>query len=116
MSVSAATITDLKQNVLLVPNFSIKSSSNSHYVEVLENITAPTGGNSGITSKYPPQQKQIETGLANDAVTEITNGLKEGDIIIIRTINSTAVQTTSQQTNGLRIFGGGGGGGGFRPR
>ena len=48
----------------------------------------------------------IEAGLANDTITEIVSGLKEGDTIVAQTINSSATATSaSSQNSGLRIPG-----------
>lgn len=95
MSVSAAIVTDAKQDVLLVPNSAVKSNGNGQYVEILVNNL--------------PQSQSVETGLSNDTMTEILNGLQEGEQVITQTItaNSTNTsQTQSQNRNtGLRIPG-----------
>lgn len=96
MSVSAAVVTDVKQNVLLVPNSSVKSSGDNSYVEMLENGA--------------PRQMQVRTGLSNDTATEIVSGLKEGDKVITQTV--TAASSLTQQTSTFRIPGLGGPGGG----
>ncbi|MDO8743163.1 MAG: efflux RND transporter periplasmic adaptor subunit, partial [Candidatus Azambacteria bacterium] len=91
MSVSAAVITDTKQDVLLAPNAAVKSQGGSYYVET-------------------PTRQPVEIGIANDTMTEIISGLKEGDSVVTRTITaSTQTNTTTPQT-GLRIPGMGGGG------
>jgi RND family efflux transporter MFP subunit len=102
MSVSAAIITDVKQNVVLVPNSAVKSNGNSQYVEILVNGT--------------PQSKNIEIGLSNDTMTEIVNGLKEGEQVVTQRIIANTSQSPTQQNTGIRIPGlnTGGGGGGFR--
>ncbi len=103
MSVSAAIITDVKQDVLIAPNSAVKSlpaqagQGNARYVEMLD---------AGI-----PRQQTVEAGLSNDTDTEIISGLKEGDQIITRTVNSATTQTAQQAPS---LFGGGGGGGGVR--
>ncbi len=104
MSVSAAIITEAKPNVLLVPNSAVKSQGGMSYVEILD-------GNSA-------RRQPVEIGASNDEFTEIAGGLKEGDLVVTRTIqpNSTQTQTQSSQ-GGLRIPGlpsGGGGGSSFR--
>lgn len=111
MSVSAAIITDSKQDVLLLPNSAIKSFGTTSYIEMPdEEIPANALDNkSGITLKNPLRQQPIEIGLANDSQTEVTAGLKEGDQIITQTINSTTT-TTKTQSSSLRIPGIGGGG------
>ncbi len=119
MSVSATIITEAKQNVLLVPNAAVKTSNNNtNYVEMLEPTVIANqevgAGNAGIVSLIPPHEQQIEVGLANDTSTEVTNGLKEGDQVIVQTISSTTQNTQSQnqtQTRGFFQMQGGG-----RPR
>lgn len=93
MSVSATIITDVKQDVLLVPNAAVKSNG-EQYVEVLENNV--------------PRNQTVETGLSNDTMTEITSGLKEGDRVVTQTITGGTVQTQSQSNTNFRIPGFGG--------
>ncbi|MFH1129657.1 MAG: efflux RND transporter periplasmic adaptor subunit [Patescibacteria group bacterium] len=116
MSLSVAIITDVKQNVLLVPNSAIKSSGDISYVEMPnEKITLDTATtNSGVILATVPGQQQVEIGLVNDSYTEIISGLNEGDEIIIKTNNSSVTTTTTQPQNSFRIPGAGGGGGMFR--
>lgn len=97
MSVSAAIITDIRQNVLMAPNSAIKQQGETSYVEILEN---------GIL-----KQQIVETGLSNDTMTEITSGLAEGQQIVTQTINSSSVSsatTNAQGGSGVRIPGLGG--------
>ncbi|MFH1111947.1 MAG: efflux RND transporter periplasmic adaptor subunit [Patescibacteria group bacterium] len=99
MTVSASIITDVKQDVLLVPNSAIKSTNGNYYVEVPdENVSNNQSASttSGIYLKNQPKRQIIEIGLANDTNTEVTNGLKEGEQIILRTVSS-ATSSTSQQ-------------------
>jgi len=99
MSVSATIITDMKQDVLLVPNSAVKYNE-EQYVQVLENNI--------------PRNQTVETGLSNDAMTEIKSGLKEGDKVVTQTITATTKTTTSKSTGsmgGIGIPGLGGGGG-----
>lgn len=117
MSLSAAIITDIKQDVLTVPNSAVKTQGNRQYVEMLDESTIQKQDSQGVTASAPPRQQIVETGLANDTVTEITNGLQEGDKVITRTSTSGASTATSPQssTGGVRIpgiTGGGFGGGG----
>jgi len=114
MSTSASIITEVKQNVLLVPNSAIKSQSGTYYVETLSESTLSsqaTANVSGLTSNTPPIQKQIETGLSNDSYTEIINGLSEGDTVITQTITGASGTSSAQQnSNSFRIPGVTGGG------
>jgi HlyD family secretion protein len=95
MSVTASIIVDSKSDVLVIPSSAIKTSNEVSYVEISKD---------GKTS-----QQTIETGLSDDANTEVTSGLKEDDQIIVRTISST----TKTTTQGKSLFSGGGEG--FRP-
>lgn len=90
MSVSAAIITDMKQDVLLVPNAAVKSNG-TQYVEVLTGTT--------------PQSQPVETGLSNDTMTEITSGIKEGDKVVTQTISANTTNTTTQTSSQRRSTG-----------
>ena len=122
MSVSAAIITEAKSNVLLVPNSAVKSQGGTSYVEIVDGDDkglALAANVSGTILNNSPRRQQIEIGTASDEFTEILSGLNEGDVIVTRTIQSTATQTTqTQQNSSIRIpglpGGGGGSGGGFR--
>ncbi len=118
MSVSAAIITDTKQDVLLVSNSAVKSQGNTHYVEVLNSATgslATTTSNQGVVSATPPSQQSVEIGISNDSYTEILSGLQEGEEVVTRTITGTATAATTQSQStksgsSVRIPGLGGGG------
>lgn len=97
MSVSAAIITEVKQNTLIIPNAAIKEQNGAAYVEIV------SGGSAA------PRQQEVKTGLANDTMTEILNGLNEGDQVVTQTITGAASQSRTQQDTGLRIPGIGGG-------
>ncbi len=104
MSVSAAIITDAKQNVLLVPSSAVKQQNDAAYVEIFTGET------------QTPRQQIVQVGLSNDTMTEIVSGLNEGGQVVTQTITASASQSQTQQNTGLRIPGitGGGGGGGMR--
>ena len=98
MSISAEVITNVKQDVLSVPNAAIKTQGTTKYVQVLVNNV--------------PQTKVVTTGLSNDTNTEIVSGLNEGDKVITQTIttgSTSATRSTSSST--VRIPGLTGGGG-----
>ncbi len=120
MSVSAAIVTEAKPNALLVPNSAVKSQGGMSYVEIVEGEdrnTALSANSSGIILKNPTRRQSVEIGASSDEFTEIAGGLKDGDLVVTRTIQpTTGQQQTRQQQGGLRIPGlpGGGGGGGFR--
>lgn len=97
MSVSAAIITDVKQDVILVPNSAVKTQKGNSYVQVL--------------SGQAPENKTVKTGLSNDTQTEIISGINVGDNVVTQTVNSnsSASTTTSTSRNNVRIPGMGGG-------
>lgn len=98
MSVNVEIITNVKQDVLTVPNSAIKTQGTAKYVQVL------VAG--------APQQKIVAVGLSNDTNTEITSGLNEGEQVITQTITArTSSANTTAGSSTLRIPGIGGGGG-----
>jgi HlyD family secretion protein len=99
MSVNAEIVVDRKENVLLVPNSAIKSDRMEKYVEVVKNyeierkkLFEPVAISQNLIEK-----RYIKTGISNDEFTEVLEGLNEGEVIIIRTLNQTA--KNRQQTN-----------------
>jgi len=104
MSVSAAIITGIKQDIIIVPNSAVKSQGGSSYVQVLKN---------GQTT---PQQVPVEVGISNNTDTEIISGITAGDNVVTQTIASGSLSAASSSTSrttgggGLRIPGLGGGG------
>lgn len=95
MNVSASIITDVKQNVLIVPSSAVKNDGDVSYVEVL---------NDGKI----PQQKNVEVGLNNGTDTEILSGISSGDKVVTQKIDPNAV-TSSSSGSGFRMPGLGGG-------
>ena len=97
MSVSADIITDMAQDVVVVSNGAIKTANNgTSYVQTFDaSITGPVTGSQTFTTALVPTQISITSGLSDDTLTEITSGLKEGDIIITKTTASTAAKTTT---------------------
>ena len=108
MSVSTAIITNVKQDILVVPNSAVKTRGNSHYVEIFDQKSPPVVPGQTITSKTPPRQQRVEVGVSNDTSTEIISGLNEGEVIVTRTVTSAAQKTSSAPS----FFGTGGGRGG----
>src|SRR3989344_4682023 len=97
MSASAAIITDAAQDVLLVPISAIKSQGETQYVEIFDQAIPRNKNGQGIPSPVPPRQQIIETGLSNDTFVEIISGLKEGDQVVVRTINGSSSSQSAQQ-------------------
>ncbi len=118
MSVSAAIVTDVEPNVLLVSNSAVHTQGTSSYVEVLNipgGASAANTSSQGVTSTIPPTSTAVQIGASNDTQTVITSGLTAGQLVVTRTISSgtaAATQTTSAaSTRGLT---GGAGGAVFR--
>ena len=118
MSASASIITDQKFNVALVEGSAIKSDGDLSYVEVLENVDSSSinqAYSTGVTSVTAPVKKYVQIGLADGTNTEITQGLEEGNQIIIKTIISTSATASSNGgQSGLKLLGGSTGGGNMR--
>ncbi len=113
MSVSAAVITNAKQNVILAPNSAVKQQGGAPYVELAEgNIPSSSGSSSsGVVLVSAPRNQAVEVGASNDTMTEIISGLNEGDNVVTRTITAASSTATTTQSSGLRIPGLTGGGG-----
>ncbi len=111
MSVNAAIVTGVSQDVLTVPNSAVKTRNGSSYVQVFDTALSPAPqGTTGSTSKVLPRDVMVEVGLSSDTLTEIKSGLNDGDIVVSRLISSTS--TTSQTSSTAPgLFGNGGRGG-----
>lgn len=96
MSVSAKIVTNVKQDVITVPNGALKVRGNKTYVEVLNKDTRL------------PEQRMIEIGVANNTDTEIVSGISVGDNVITQTIDPSA-KTLAPSTGGMKLPGLGGG-------
>ncbi len=93
MSVSTAIITDIKQDVLLVPNSAVKTRGAAYYVDVLDQSPA-SPNNQGVASAIAPVEKTVTIGLSDDNSTEITSGLTEGENVVTRTVTGTPAAAT----------------------
>jgi len=69
LSAAVSIITDKRSDVLLAPNGAIQETDSGPQVEV-KNGTAT-------------QPVQIKIGLVGDSLTEVTSGLKEGDVVML---------------------------------
>lgn len=98
MSVSAAIITKVDQDVLLVPAGAVKTQDGVQTVQVLD---------AGATT---PRTVTVETGDTNNTQTVIMDGLRAGDDVVTRTVNPNASAATgaSGTGGGLRFPGLGG--------
>ena len=107
MSVSAMIITDIAQDILVIPNTAIKTQNGTSYVEAFDSpLAVASTGIQGSTSLVLPKQIPVVIGLTNDTSSEITSGLKEGDIIVTRTITGTTTTAKSTTPSLLNAVGG----------
>lgn len=103
MAVSATIITDVKNNVLLVPSTAVQNNNGETSVRVMRN---------GVVTTVP-----VEVGASNDTQTEITSGINEGETVVTGQTGGNAGRTGTQGTSPFGAFGGGNrgfGGGGLR--
>jgi len=86
MTANAQIITDRHDNVLVVPNRAIRLVNRTRrIVQVVVNGA--------------PQEKEVRTGLSSDQMTEILEGLTEGDQVVIPTT------ATNNPLRGTNLFG-----------
>jgi multidrug efflux pump subunit AcrA (membrane-fusion protein) len=97
LTVTVSIIVDERNDVLLVPNSAITSQGGQSYVQVV----LPDG---------TMEERLVTTGLSDWQVTEITDGLSEGEQVLVPQ-GSTTTTTTPQQGGRIPFFPGGG-----RPR
>jgi HlyD family secretion protein len=78
MTASATVVVEEKENVLLIPNRAIRREGDVEYVEVLAGTEV--------------RRMAIATGASNDAVTEVTAGLEEGDAVVTNVVRGAEFQ------------------------
>ena len=112
MSVSVSIVTEVKADVLTIANSAVKSVGDQYYVETLDSTSTTKAGSDGlITTGVTPKRVFIQTGVSNETLTEIIEGLKEGDSVIVQTIKASSTKTSAtQSSSALRIPGVSGGG------
>ena len=121
MSVSAVIVLEAKTDALLVPSSAVKSQGDDSYVEIVPADSAldlAAAKSTGVVLNSSPVKTTVVVGLSDDTNTEITSGVSEGDLVIVRTINSSAVKktttssttTTKSSNSAVQIPGVGGGG------
>jgi len=102
MSVTADIITDIKTEVLVLPNSAVKSQGGVYYVELVEvpqdKKEEFLNNKTGVVLTNPAKRQVVEIGLANDTLTEISSGLQEGDIVVASTITQQKQTTPANQT------------------
>ncbi|GIW65521.1 MAG: secretion protein HlyD [Candidatus Parcubacteria bacterium] len=100
MTANAEIITNIKRDILLVPNSVIKSMNDKNYIEIpdeKESIRQLT--KEPVKLNYPLKKVFIKTGLSDNNKTEVLEGLKEGDIIVVKKIDNS--NNNNKQSQGL---------------
>ena len=122
MSASGTIITDVKQDILTVPNAAVKTRGDAWYVSMpTESISGEGAALNDVVLTAPVREVPVTVGSVNDTLTEIVSGLNEGDIIIAKTIQQQTKPVQSQTPSlfgspgGNRGFGGSPAGGAGRP-
>ncbi len=112
MSVTAEIIINSKKDVLVLPASAIKTEVKQSYVLKIEDKSVLGGinfnnksNNTRVSSlKTQPVKVNIETGISNNELVEIKNGLNEGDIIVVREITQTTNKTIQSSSQSPAVF------------
>jgi len=91
MSGTATVVVASQRDVLTVPNSAIRTSAGVRSVQVQRNGQV--------------EDAKVTFGISNGTVTEVTSGLAEGDLVVLRTTTTTTTQRTG--TGGFVGPGGG---------
>jgi RND family efflux transporter MFP subunit len=96
MSLNAAIITNVEQNVLTVPNSAVKTQGGSSYVQIFSSpLPTPLPGVQGSPSLSLPIEQTVTIGISDNTQTQILSGLNEGDQIVTRAISPSTTTTTT---------------------
>ncbi|MGA8942847.1 MAG: efflux RND transporter periplasmic adaptor subunit [Thermoactinomyces sp.] len=74
-----------KKNVLLVPVEAVRKEEGKYYVQVVSGSTVP-----GKADTLKTTEKQVEIGVNNERMMEITSGLAEGEKVLLSVRKETA--------------------------
>jgi len=84
LSVTVSIIIEGASDVLLVPNEAITYRGMEAYVRV-------------VSSDGTTEERAIQTGISDWQYTEVTDGLTEGEQVVVPETASTSTSTTSEQ-------------------
>lgn len=109
MSLSVSIITEIRENILFISSSAISEQGEMSYVNIVKGITAKTNQITKNTARivsestHEFQKQPIQIGISNDTMTEVIDGLKEGDIIVMQAISSDAVleERTGTEMQGM---------------
>jgi RND family efflux transporter MFP subunit len=93
LTVTVSIIMQQKSDVLLVPNGAITTQGRQAYVQVMADDGTIT-------------ERAITTGISNWQYTEVTDGLSEGEKVVVTQSASSTTTTTQQGPPGGIFFGG----------
>ncbi len=117
MTVNADIVTQIKNSALIIPNNAIKTQGDQKYVEtpderdllilnervanfknnLIKILSNQDLGSINIQLNYQPKIKIIKTGLSDGINTEILEGLKENEWIIIKSIINNQLLPNNQK-------------------
>ena len=93
LSVIVSIVTAQRSNVLLVPNGAITTQRGQSYVQV-------------VSSSGTTEQRAIKTGITDYVNTEVTEGLSEGEKVVVpKTTTSTSTTTQQRPPGEIQFFG-----------
>ena len=92
LTVTVSIITAQRQDVLLVPNAAITTRTGQAYVQV-------------TSSDGAYEERAIETGISDWQFTEVTEGLNEGEQVLVPQGTVTMINTQPNQQGGMFIPG-----------
>jgi len=92
MTATASIVVAQRDDVLVVPNRALRTQGRNRTVEVMD-------------AEGKSATRQVQTGLANDQLTEVLNGLQPGDRVVIPT-TGTATNVRVPGLGGGAAFGG----------
>jgi multidrug efflux pump subunit AcrA (membrane-fusion protein) len=102
MNATVTIIVDQVQDVLYVPASAIQTEGRTSVVTIQNDDGSTT-------------RQTVETGLTNGTNTEITNGLEEGQTVIIPSVAASTSSSSTNSSQGTNGFFGGSSGGGAIP-
>lgn len=97
MTTDVTIVTDVRTDVVHVPNAAVRMQGDQQYVELMENGT--------------PVRRNVTAGLSSDERTEIIDGLSEGESVVTATIDTSAASAAPATSAGGGFRGGAAGGG-----
>jgi len=108
MSTDVEILIEEKQGVLVVPSSAVKSDDRGKYVLVPKTGVEPNqGSGAGGFKDLPYRPARVETGIADETMTEISAGLSEGDTFVTQVSQATSGVSgsgTGQKSSGASLI------------